>query len=137
MDSFHLVHLIVKKLDVFNFHPIFYYCYTNCYCYHTRFEHVFFKIDHKWKYYREVNQDLERFSIILSTKMSAKSKKKLKIIAIWREEQSLWDVMSPSYWDKNEKDKSFRSSHRRCSLKKVLLEILQIHRKIPMPESFF
>ena len=39
---------------------------------------MFFKIDNKWKYYREVKQDLERFSIILSTKMSAKSKKKFE-----------------------------------------------------------
>ena len=28
-DNFHLIHLIVKKLDVFNFHPNFCYCYLN------------------------------------------------------------------------------------------------------------
>ena len=27
-------------------------------------------------------------------------------IAMLREQQYLWDVMSPLYWDKNEKDKS-------------------------------
>ena len=73
-------------------------------------------------------------------KMLAKSNKielSEKFMVMWREEQTLWDVMSPSYRDKNEKDKSFRSSHRRCSLKKVLLEILQIHRKTPVPESLF
>ena len=26
-DYFHLMDLIVEKLDVFNFHPIFIYCY--------------------------------------------------------------------------------------------------------------
>ena len=59
-----------------------------------------------------------------------------EFIVMWREKQTLWDVMSPSYRDKNEKDK-VRSSHRRCSLKKVLLEILQIHRKTTVPESLF
>ena len=27
VDSFHLFHLIVETLDVFNFHTIFFYCY--------------------------------------------------------------------------------------------------------------
>ena len=45
--------------------------------------------------------------------------------------------VSPSYRDKNEKGKSFRTSHRSCSLKKVLLDILQIRRKTPVPESLF
>ena len=72
--------------------------------------------------------------------MSAKSNKielNEEFMVLWREEQTLRDVMSSSYRDKNEKDKSFRSSHRRCSLKKVVLEILQIHRKTPVPESLF
>ena len=60
-----------------------------------------------------------------------------EFMVMWTEEQTLWDVMAPSYRDKNEKDKSFRSSRRRCSLKKVLLEILQIHRKTPVPEPLF
>ena len=72
--------------------------------------------------------------------MSVKSNKielSEEFMVMWREEQTLWDVMSPSYRDKNEKDKSFRNSHRRRSLKKVLLEILQIHRKIHVPEFLF
>ena len=72
--------------------------------------------------------------------MSAKSNKielNEEFMVLWREEQTLRDVMSSSYRDKNEKDKSFRSSHWRCSLKKVVLEILQIHRKTPVPESLF
>ena len=32
--NFHLIYLIVKRLDVFNFHPIFV-IIINCYCYHT------------------------------------------------------------------------------------------------------
>ena len=82
----------------------------------------------------------KRFLIFLNTKMSAKSNK-IELIeefmVMLREEQTLWDAMSPSHWDKNEKDKSFRSSHPRCSLKKALLKILQIHRKTPVPESIF
>ena len=47
--------------------------------------------------------------------MSAKSNKiKLseEFIAMWREEQTLWDVMSPLYRDKNEKDKSLKKNVR-------------------------
>ena len=43
--------------------------------------------------------------------MSAKSKKNElneEFTAMWREEQSLWDVMSPLHWDRNEKDKSLK-----------------------------
>ena len=43
--------------------------------------------------------------------MSAKSKKNElneEFRAMWREEQSLWDVMSPFYWDKNEKDENLK-----------------------------
>ena len=64
--------------------------------------------------------------------MSAKSNKiefSEEFMVMWREEQTLWDVMSPLYRDKNEKEKSFGSSQRRCSLKKVLLEISQNLRK--------
>ena len=35
LDNFHFFHLIVEKLDVFNVHPIFYYCYR------AGFAHVF------------------------------------------------------------------------------------------------
>ena len=41
--------------------------------------------------------------------MSAKSNKiefSEEFMAMWREEQTLWDVMFPLYPDKNEKDKS-------------------------------
>ena len=47
--------------------------------------------------------------------MSAKSNKiKLseELIAMWREKQTLWDVMSPLYRDKNEKDKSLKKNVR-------------------------
>ena len=47
--------------------------------------------------------------------MSAKSNKiKLseELIAMLREEQTLWDVMSPLYRDKNEKDKSLKKNVR-------------------------
>ena len=47
--------------------------------------------------------------------MSAKSNKiKLseELIAMWREEQTLWDVMFPLYRDKNEKDKSLKKNVR-------------------------
>ena len=47
----------------------------------------------------------------LNIKMPAKSKKielNEGFIAMSREEQSLWDVMSPLYQDKNEKDKGLK-----------------------------
>ena len=31
-----------------------------------------------------------------------------EFMAMWREQQTLWDAMSPSYQDKNEKDKSLK-----------------------------
>ena len=34
-DNFHVFHVIVKNLDVFNFHPIFCFVISNCYCCHT------------------------------------------------------------------------------------------------------
>ena len=43
--------------------------------------------------------------------MSAKSNKielSEEFMAMWREEQTLWDVMFPLYPDKNEKDKSLK-----------------------------
>ena len=51
-DSFHLIHLIVEKFDVFNFHPTFSIAITNfsptCEIW-TRFLK---NIHQKWKYYR-------------------------------------------------------------------------------------
>ena len=32
----------------------------------------------------------------------------VEFMAMWREEQTLWDVIFPLYPDKNEKDKSLR-----------------------------
>ena len=52
----------------------------------------------KWKNYKKEKENFERFLIFLNFKMSAKSKKfelKEEFIAMWREEQSPWDVMSP------------------------------------------
>ena len=73
----------------------------------ARFEHVFLKnIHQKCNYYREEKQDVERFLIFLNIKMSAKSQLNEEFIAMWRKEQSLWDVMYSLYQDKNEKDKS-------------------------------
>ena len=43
--------------------------------------------------------------------MSAKSNKielSEEFMAMWREEQTLWDVMFPLYPDKNKKDKSYK-----------------------------
>ena len=48
------------------------------------------KINQKWKYYTEKKRDFVEF------------------MAMWREEQTLWDVIFPLYPDKNEKDKSLR-----------------------------
>ena len=52
---------------------------------------------------------------------------------MWREEQTLWDVMSPLFRDKNEKAKSFRSRHRRCSVKKVFLEVAGLAKFLRAP----
>ena len=60
---------------------------------------------------RSYKQDLERFLVSLNIEMLAKSKKvelNEEFITMWREEQSLWDVMSPLYRDRNEKDKSLK-----------------------------
>ena len=49
----------------------------------------------KWEYYR----DFER--LLNKIKLSE------EFMAMWREEQTLWDVMFPLYPDKNKKDKSY------------------------------
>ena len=74
-DKFHLIHLIVEKLDVLNFHPIFSITittFTPTYEIRTRFLK---KIHQKWKYYREEKHDFERFLIFFNIRMSARSKK--------------------------------------------------------------
>ena len=56
-------------------------------------------------------QDFERLLIFLIIKMSTKSNKielSEEFMAMWREEQTLWDAMFPLYPDKNEKDKSLQ-----------------------------
>ena len=65
---------------------------------------------------------------------------------MWREEQTLWDVMSPLYQDKNEKDKNFRSSHQMHSVRKgvirnfgrpaTLLKITYMWRRWGTPQNF-
>ena len=57
-------------------------------------------IHQKWECYREGKQDFER--------LSNKTELSEEFIAIWREEQTLWNVMFPLYPDKNEKDKSLK-----------------------------
>ena len=60
--------------------------------------------------------------------MSAKSNKielSEKFRVIWREEQTLWDVMSPLYQDKNEKDKSFTHPFQSEMTAKIVKNITQ------------
>ena len=90
-DNSHLFHLIVEKLDVFNFHPIF------------------FNFFQKWKYYKKEKQEFGRLLIFFTIKMLGKSKKvelNEDFVAIWREEQSLCDIMSSLHGGKYEKDKN-------------------------------
>ena len=68
-------------------------------------------IHQKWENYRAEKQDFQRLLIFLNIKMSAKSNKielSKEFMAMWREKQTLWDVMFPLYPEKNEKDKSLR-----------------------------
>ena len=54
----------------------------------------------KRKYYKEEKQDFERFLIFLNIKMPEKSKKielNEEFIAMCREEQNVWNVISPLY----------------------------------------
>ena len=95
-DNFHLFHLIVENLDMFNFHPIFLLLSLISHSL-ARFEHFFLKnIHQQWKHYRKEKQDFERFLIILNIKMSAKSNKielSEEFMVMWREEQTFWNVM--------------------------------------------
>ena len=89
-DNFHFIHLIVEKLNVFNFHPIFSIVITN-FTFTCEIWTRFLKnIHQKWKYYIEEKQDFERFLIFLNIKMSAKSNKielSEEFMVMWREEQ--------------------------------------------------
>ena len=62
--------------------------------------HFLKNIHQKWDYYREEKQDFE--------KLLNKIELSEEFMAMWREEQTLWDVMFPLYPDKNEKDKSLK-----------------------------
>ena len=56
--------------------------------------------------------------------MSAKSNKielSGEFMVMWREEQTLWDVMSPSYRDKNEKSQKFQKQPLEVFFKKGVL----------------
>ena len=77
LDNFYLFHLIVEKLDVFNFHPIFPYCDKLISYSRARFEHVFLKINEKWKYYREEKQDFW-YSLILKCRQNKKKMNSMK-----------------------------------------------------------
>ena len=99
-DNFYLIHFIVKKLDVFNLHPIF------CYCYHIYVQdlNTFFK-----KNTSKLGILQRRKTIMfLIIKMSAKSNKiqlSQEFMAIWRKEQTLWDIMFPLHPRKMKKTK--------------------------------
>ena len=62
--------------------------------------HFLKNIHQKWDYYREEKQDFE--------KLLNKIELSEEFMAMWREEQTLWDVMFPLYPDKNEKGKSLK-----------------------------
>ena len=99
---------------MFNFHPFFLLLLSliDIVITHVRDLNAFFKYHtSKREYYRKGKQDFERLLIFLKIKMSAKSNKielSEQFMAIWKEEQTLWDVMLPLYPDKNEKDKSLK-----------------------------
>ena len=58
-------------------------------------------IHQKWEYYKEEKQDFER----LLNKIELSE----EFMAMWRQEQTLWDVMFPLYPDTNERDKSLKT----------------------------
>ena len=67
----------------------------------------------------EEKQDFERLLIFLNIKMSTKLNNielSEKFMAMWREGQTLWDVMFPLYPDKNEKDKSLKRMSERFQI---------------------
>ena len=102
-----------------------------------RFEQVLKNIHQKWKYYREEKQDFEKFLIFLfilflfyinsflifQQNHSHKTQKdfvflmtvaklnKIKLseefMVMWRQEQTIWDVMFPLYLD-SEKEKTLK-----------------------------
>ena len=85
-DNFHLIHLIVKKSEVLNFHPIF------CYCCHTHVRDLntfFKKHTSKVGILQRRKTSFERLLIFFNIKMSTKSNKielSEEFMAMWREE---------------------------------------------------
>ena len=65
-DNFHFIHLIVEKLNVFNFHPIFSIVITN-FTFTCEIWTRFLKnIHQKWKYYRGRKKNFERFWAVIN-----------------------------------------------------------------------
>ena len=118
-DNFHFIHLIVEKLNVFNFHPIFSIVITN-FTFTCEIWTRFLKnIHQKWKYYREEKQGFVIFLIFLI--FSKCWQKRIKLNSV----RSLWLCGE-------------KNSHRRCSVKKVFLEISQNSQEnISVTESLF
>ena len=65
LDNFHLFHLVVEKLDMFNFYSIFSIVITN-FTIRWRFEHVFFKNTSKVEILQRRQQDFEIFNILFN-----------------------------------------------------------------------
>ena len=119
-DNFHFIYLIVEKLDVFNFHPTYSIDIPN-FTLTCEIWIRFLTNIHQSANITETKNKTERFLVYLNIKMSAKSNQielSEEFMVLWREEQTLWDIVFTLYWDKNKKDKSYRSSHRRCSVKR-------------------
>ena len=98
-DNFHLIHLIVKEVGRIELSSnillllslVAIVITLKCDIW-TRFLK---NIHQKLEYYREENQDFETLLIFLHIKMSAKLNKiglSEEFMAMWREEQTLWDV---------------------------------------------
>ena len=98
IDNFHLIHLIVEKLECSTFIQFFSIVITNFTLAYEIWTRFLKNIHQKWKCYREQKQDFERFLIFLNIKMLAKSNKielSKEFMVMWRKEQTFWDVMSP------------------------------------------
>ena len=98
-DNFHLIHLIVKEVGRIELSSnillllslVAIVITLKCDIW-TRFLK---NIHQKLEYYREEKQEFERLLIFLHIKMSAKLNKielSEVFMAMWREEQTLWDV---------------------------------------------
>ena len=69
----------------------------------------------KWEYDREEKQDFQRHLLFLNIKMSAKLNKielSEGFMVMWREEETLWDVMFQLYPEKNEKRENIEKNTR-------------------------